>query len=272
MNFPYDVNLKNIELYGDGIVVFGEGVYETTDGGSNWQVIGIGANLNIQGPLVFYDGFFVDENTGYVGGDFGLMGKTTDGGQSWSSFVANGFNSEHITSMYFISPDSGVVAGTNGIARFTTDGRLTWEEDPEVTTMLAGRTVNAINIFENNYGLIVGDDSLNIIFSLDSNLITSVDDDLNNPNDYELSYNYPNPFNPTTKIQYTIPVGTRDRVSVQMKIYDILGNEVATLVNEEKPAGEYEVEFNAYGLSSGIYFYRLITGEFTETKKLVLMK
>lgn len=90
---------------------------------------------------------------------------------------------------------------------------------------------------------------------------------------YELQQNYPNPFNPSTKIKYSIPtVGTQRAVSVQLKVYDILGKEVATLVDEYKPAGSYEVEWDASGLPSGIYFYQLKTESFIETKKMMLMK
>ena len=89
-----------------------------------------------------------------------------------------------------------------------------------------------------------------------------------------LQQNYPNPFNPVTSMQYTIS----SRQFVSLKVYDLLGREVATLVNEEKPAGEYEVEFNAANLlpkgslTSGIYFYQLKAGVFTETRKMVLIK
>ena len=86
--------------------------------------------------------------------------------------------------------------------------------------------------------------------------------------DFQLEQNYPNPFNPTTTIKYQIP-----EVSfVTIKVYDVLGNEIATLVNEQKPADSYEVEFDASGLPSGIYFYRLQAGSFVEAKKMVLMK
>jgi photosystem II stability/assembly factor-like uncharacterized protein len=85
---------------------------------------------------------------------------------------------------------------------------------------------------------------------------------------YKLSQNYPNPFNPNTNIQYA--VGSRQFVS--LKVYDLLGREVTTLVNEEKPAGSYEVDFSASSLASGIYFYRLEAGSFIETKKLILLK
>jgi plastocyanin len=85
---------------------------------------------------------------------------------------------------------------------------------------------------------------------------------------FELQQNYPNPFNPTTTISFSIPSLT----FTSLKVYDILGNEVAILVNEEKPAGAYEVEFNAGGLTSGVYMYSLHAGNFIATKKLLLMK
>lgn len=91
--------------------------------------------------------------------------------------------------------------------------------------------------------------------------------------DFALYQNYPNPFNPTTSIQYQVsPKGTGSISQVSLKIYDLLGREVATLVNEEKSAGIYQVTFNASGLTSGIYFYRLQSGSFIETKKMLFLK
>ena len=88
------------------------------------------------------------------------------------------------------------------------------------------------------------------------------------PEGFELKQNYPNPFNPVTTINYSIP----SNGNVKLKIYDILGREVATLVNETKAPGNYEVNFNAANLPSGVYFYRLQTGDFIQTKKMILMK
>ena len=85
---------------------------------------------------------------------------------------------------------------------------------------------------------------------------------------YKLFPNYPNPFNPVTTIRFTIS----EQTFTTLKVYDVLGTEIATLVNQEQLAGEYEVEFNGTGLPSGIYFYRLQTGSFFEMKKMVLMK
>ena len=111
-------------------------------------------------------------------------------------------------------------------------------------------------------------------------LVTDVEENKpTSPTEFSLAQNYPNPFNPTTKIKYSIPSTGTSSLStsggmkfIQLKVYDILGNEVATLVNEEKPAGEYEVEFNASKLPSGIYFYRLKAGNFIQTKKMILIK
>ena len=92
-------------------------------------------------------------------------------------------------------------------------------------------------------------------------------------NEFSLSQNYPNPFNPATRMQYTIPEAVRgERQVVTLKVYNIVGREVATLVNEEKPIGGYEVEFDATKLPTGIYFYQLKTGDFIQSRNMVLMK
>jgi hypothetical protein len=93
---------------------------------------------------------------------------------------------------------------------------------------------------------------------------------------YILENAYPDPFNPSTKIRFTIPSdkssGTKQSKTVSLKVYDVLGNEVATLIDGDLTEGEYEVNFNATGLSSGIYFYQLKTSDFVQTKKMILLK
>ncbi len=96
----------------------------------------------------------------------------------------------------------------------------------------------------------------------------TIEVEINPPAKFSLEQNYPNPFNPSTKISWQSPVSSWQT----LKVYDVLGNEVATLVNEEKLAGEYEVEFKAVELSSGIYFYQLKVGEFIQTKKMTILK
>ena len=99
-------------------------------------------------------------------------------------------------------------------------------------------------------------------------VITSAEDEISLPISYRLFQNYPNPFNPSTKIKYTIPQTSQ----VQIRIFDVLGNEIKTLINEEKPAGTYELTWNAANLPSGVYFYQLKAGEFIQTKKMLLSK
>ncbi|TRZ64446.1 T9SS C-terminal target domain-containing protein, partial [bacterium] len=88
------------------------------------------------------------------------------------------------------------------------------------------------------------------------------------PNKYSLAQNYPNPFNPVTKINYALP----KQGFVTLKVFDILGREVKTLVNEMKSAGSYSVEFNGNELASGVYFYRLESNKFTDVKRMLLIK
>ena len=97
---------------------------------------------------------------------------------------------------------------------------------------------------------------------------TGIEEEHVQPSSYELSQNYPNPFNPTTTIGYKIP----ESELVTLKVYNILGKEVATLVNEVKPAGEYEIKFGSSSLVSGVYYYQLKAGNLVETKKMILLK
>ncbi|MCB0747881.1 MAG: T9SS type A sorting domain-containing protein [Ignavibacteriae bacterium] len=95
------------------------------------------------------------------------------------------------------------------------------------------------------------------------------------PEQFSLNQNYPNPFNPSTVIQFSIPnVNQNGKIinNVMLKVYDVLGREVKTLVNESKQPGTYEVKFDASQLSSGIYFYTLSAGDFYQTKKMMLLK
>ncbi len=90
----------------------------------------------------------------------------------------------------------------------------------------------------------------------------------NTPNEYSLLQNFPNPFNPSTIISFTVP----ERIKVVLKVYDVLGKEVAELINDIKSPGRYEVEFNASALSSGTYYYKLTAGDFVDVKKMILLK
>ena len=112
------------------------------------------------------------------------------------------------------------------------------------------------------------DERITQIVELSATTIVSVENRDNNNFNFSLDQNYPNPFNPSTTIEYSVP----ERSNVIIKVFDLLGREVATLVNEEKPAGVYKVKFDGSSLASGIYFYRMEAVSFKETKKFILLK
>lgn len=99
-------------------------------------------------------------------------------------------------------------------------------------------------------------------------VITNVYDDETIPATFKMEQNYPNPFNPSTIIRFSVP----ENSNVTLKVYDVLGNELITLLNEDKDAGWYDVSFDASALASGVYIYRIIAGSFISTKKMTLIK
>lgn len=141
---------------------------------------------------------------------------------------------------------------------------VNWENDWKNTYDYDGNN-NMIEMIEQDWD---GSNWVNLVKIVYSYIPTGVEQLTAGIKVYSLSNNYPNPFNPTTKIKYQIP----ELSIVTIKVYDVLGNDIASLVNEEKFTGNYEVEFNASNLTSGIYFYQLKAGDFVETKKMVLMK
>ena len=151
------------------------------------------------------------------------------------------------------------------------DNGVNWEAEELISSIPIKSRSSRVSVFEKNVFVVWED----VPSGAPDEIIfrryitpTSVDNEIISPQEFDIDQNYPNPFNPTTTIKYQIP----ELSFVTLKVYDVLGNEIATLVNEEKPVGSYEVEFNATGLPSGIYFYRLQAGSFVETKKMVLMK
>ena len=144
------------------------------------------------------------------------------------------------------------------------------QERDQMTQDIVFKDNKIFNVWADNHEPGVGYDIWANVYNI-SDLVTGVNDnESKEPTSFKLSQNYPNPFNPTTRIKYSIPVGVQR--AVQLKVYDILGREVATLVNETKSAGNYEATFNASSLASGVYFYRLRAGKFVQTKKMILLR
>lgn len=239
-------------------------LYKTINGGKDWQVIN---DTIICMVLKAYDeNIFLAEQ--YIDNLTGTIHRTIDGGQNWESsqfdFLEWGSDIEYIPG----NPSN--VWYASGAVCFSSDTGKTWVEEFRVEDMAfydivftdensgwigSGRGGRIYNIFRTTNGGFGG--------------IVSVDNAIDfRPGGFMLEQNYPNPFNPKTRVKYQIP----ELSFVTVKIYDVLGNEISTIVNEEKPAGEYVVEFGGDGLTSGIYFYQLRAGDYTDTKKMILLK
>jgi hypothetical protein len=277
------------------------GVYLSTDNGTSWNLVNPGlTNTEIRAIYAKGSNLFV----GTRGGGVFL---STNNGSNWTQ-MNNGLTMKYVYALTSIG--STLFAGTwnAGVYRSTNDGAnwtvanngLTTDQVftlvPSGTNLFATlygsgvflSTNNGDNWSEVNNGLTslslrglavcgshlyTGGDSSGVWRRPLSEMITDVNDNQNDlPIDFNLSQNYPNPFNPSTKISWQSPVGSWQT----LKIIDVLGNEVATLVNEFRSAGTYEVEFEASSInrqtSSGIYFYQLKAGDYIQTKKMILMK
>ncbi len=173
-----------------------------------------------------------------------------------------------------VTDDKGATGTTSGQITVTEESNPLVTVQPKSGTIQPGAsqtitlTLNAQNLHEGTYvGQVnIATNGGNLTIPIDYLVDIEKIEEL--PTEFYLSQNYPNPFNPTTVIEYSIPVAEK----VNLKIYDFLGREIATLVNKRQSAGKYRVTFTAKNISSGVYFYILKAGEFTDSKKLVLLK
>jgi uncharacterized delta-60 repeat protein len=159
-----------------------------------------------------------------------------------------------------------------GVARLKSDGTIDNSFDADGMSYSMQGKIGKSMAFSPDSALVIVGTSNNSGFYiakfLTHSLTTDIEDDRTVSNSFVLNQNYPNPFNPSTTISYSLPVQSE----VEIKIYDALGKEVAALVNEIKSAGNYSVRWNASSLSSGVYFYRISAGSYTQTKQMLLMK
>jgi len=277
-------------------------VYRSTDGGNSWMSIETNSYM-------LTDISFSTNTIGFGVGLYGTSIKTTDGGETWLQ-IPSIINGSSMFAITFVNEKTGFVVGGDKIVK-TTNGGISWE----IKYNAGGTQLNDITTFGENIAWVVGTDKIlktsnageswvnqsfspshylfktvcvdpYICFALggegtlfkttDGGGITFLENsDIKTPPNFEIHQNYPNPFNPTTIIKYDLV----NSVNVSLKVYDVLGKEVATLVNEEKQPGSYEVEFQSVRLgrsnqqlASGIYFYQLRAGEFVQSKKMILLR
>lgn len=243
------------------VVGSGDEVFRTTDGGVTWSFMSYTW-------LVAYDIQFVTRRIGWVSAHVGVepvvVGKTTDGGQTWSPQRWWAACQPYI---YFADTANGWVLTDCGAVEIlhTSDGGASWISQFSYAPTFSNR--RRIYFADPFHGWVIGDGGL--MFRTRNGGVTSVTSDpVEIPANFELHQNYPNPFNPQTHIPFELAKNDH----VRLVVYDLLGREVATLMNEFKKAGRYDVTFAAKNLASGVYFYRLQAGTFNDVKKLLLLR
>ncbi len=249
-------------------------ILKTTNSGLNWSI----QFKDTVTQLSLSKIIFLNENTGYAIGRGNSpiqtkFFKTTNGGANWNILTFN--NRDKGYSMCFLNVNTGWICGSwwgdsASISR-TSDGGETWtSQRPD---FLLYPNLNSIYFVNSLTGYAVG--SSGIILKTTTGGITFVKQISQIiPSEYKLFQNYPNPFNPVTKIKFDIAPLLRGAggVLTSIKIYDILGKENQTLVNEQLQPGTYEVTFDGSNIPSGIYFYKLEIENYIETKKMLMVK
>jgi len=247
-----DANTGWMSTYSSGT----SSINKTTDGGATWNFQFMTTDFR-----VIYAFNFVNATTGWASGYREIVLKTTDGGANWIQ-QRDMNNSVGLYWINFVNANTGWFAGDNGEALSTTDGGSTWN----VLNLFSGR-FEQVQFVNQTTGWIVGGQA-KIYKTTNLGGLTGNVSNSGIASEFSLNQNYPNPFNPSTVISYSIPKNE----FVTLKVFDAIGREVTTLVNENETAGNYEITFDASQLSTGIYFYRIEAGEYTVTKKMLLIK
>jgi hypothetical protein len=231
-------------------------ILRTSDGGKTWQKQYSESSAHLTSV------FFTDLNNGTAVGHSGTILQTTNGGQNWTG-GSNG-STEGYHDVYFTDVNNGWVVGWNGVLLHTTNGGSDWTYQSIGTS----NHLYGISFFDSNNGIIVGSKSIILRTTNGGATFVQQDNYSTFPQNFFLSQNYPNPFNSSTTISFDLPFQS----FVTLKVFDIIGNEVAVIFSDEMQAGNHTCKLNSDDLNSGIYFYRLQAGSFSETKKLVILK
>ncbi|MBM4162777.1 MAG: T9SS type A sorting domain-containing protein [Ignavibacteria bacterium] len=229
-----------------------------------WEITRDGSTSQYEMRKGSYPGVhFVDEARGWLVPDYGEICRTTDGGTTWRPQVSG--TTANLNAVRFSDGQKGWVVGEQGTILHTTDGGEKWMQQSSgiIDDLYAISSSNPLGAWTvGRSGLILK------TFDGGGEAPTSVKVSDESPVEFALHQSFPNPFNPTTTIEFGLPRETH----VELKVYTALGQEVATLASERLPAGKHTMQWDATGAPSGVYFCRMRAGSFVETRKLVLLR
>jgi len=243
------------------------GVYKTTNGCASWEYKAVFDTSISHYDYAFEKIRFVNYNTGYMVGsrvspNYGAIFKTTDAGNNWKSILITPGN--RLYSLALVDSMAVYVGSNNKIVFKSTNGGNNWITQQLPTYWAVTSSVFFVN---QNTGYCCAGNELMKTTNGGNVFVKNISSEI--PNEYRLFQNYPNPFNPNTNIKYQI----KNNKFVTLKVFDLLGREVAILVNEFQKTGTYEVSYDGNNLTSGIYFYVLYADGFKiDSKKLILLK
>lgn len=249
-----DPAFGNLFVSSNRIYLAGSGLSVTTDMGNSWNVINNSAGWSVTAK----------DSVIFFGTQDGIIYRSTNYGQSWENKFQRSGAYVHSLLLY----NQYVFAGTDSGFYFSSDNGETFISKNDNL----GKSRITASMVYNNYIYAGNGNYAQVpvsVWKRPLSELTSIDDkDVAKITSFVLYQNHPNPFNPITRIQYSIA----GRQYVTLKVYDVLGTEVKTLVSEIKEAGSYSAEFNAENLPSGVYIYKLQAGNFTEAKKMTLIR
>jgi photosystem II stability/assembly factor-like uncharacterized protein len=233
----------------------------TSNGGTNWNIL---TSL----PVTINQLYFINQNTGYAVGQLGYVFRTSNGGVNWMQQIIGSNNNRgcmFLNSYGF--PQTGYLVGSGGLIRYTSNGGFDWFLQQTPTT----QQLEKVYFINQLTGWAVG---LNgVILRTINGGLTNIKSISEYAYQFKLNQNYPNPFNPETIISFSIPaVHNKNTQLVKLQVFDILGCEITTLINKEMPAGTYEIHWDGTNYPSGIYMYRLIVGNYSDTKSMILLR
>ncbi|HEY3250299.1 MAG TPA: YCF48-related protein, partial [Ignavibacteria bacterium] len=261
--------LSSIHFRNDntGYISGGSIIIKTTNAGANW--------VSLSAPYINLENIrditFIDDINGIAVSDADRVFKTTNAGANWMIFSTG--TGQSLFGVFFTDANTGFTCGFSGAIARTSNAGVNWS----VQTSPLNEILTDVWFTSVNTGYI-STWSGKVLKTTNGGMVAVTPISSEVPDRFLLYQNYPNPFNPTTKIRFEIPLSRgvdaegRRSVSAKLIVYDILGREVAKLVNEDLKPGVYEAEFDGSNYSSGVYHYKLTVGIFHETKKMLMIK